>query len=129
MTKMGLIVTKPSFTNVTKMMKQLTRIDYTPLMHTLGRDGVRALANATPVDTGRTKNSWRYTVVQKGDVYTVTFINDSMTADGKTPIVILLEHGHATRAGTFVHGSGFIGDALEPVYARFKQRLIRLVEG
>ena len=43
-----------------------------------GREGVAALASATPVDTGRTANSWHYKIEQKQGSVSISFYNTNI---------------------------------------------------
>lgn len=79
-----------------------------------GRQGVSALANATPVDTGITAASWSYEIDLSKESSTITWTNTSMTEDG-APIVIMLQYGHATGTGGYVQGYDFINPAIRGI--------------
>lgn len=81
-----------------------------------GQEGVKALAAATPVDTGLTAASWYYEI-ERNDKTTSIVWKNSNVVDG-TPIAIILQYGHATRNGGYVQGSEYINDALRPIFER-----------
>lgn len=80
-----------------------------------GRQGVDALKSATPKDTGKTADSWTYSIVRKKESVTIEFNNTNLT-ETKIPIAILLQYGHATKNGGFVQGIDYINPALKPVF-------------
>lgn len=81
-----------------------------------GREGVEALKNYTPKDTGKTSESWYYNIERKDGIITLSF-NNSNFNDG-VPIAIILQYGHGTRNGGFVQGVDYINPALSPVFEK-----------
>lgn len=98
-------------TNFLKRAKNtMKRIDFDKF----GRQGVKALASATPVDTGLTASSWYYTVTRGDGKTTITFSNDNVQRG--IPIAIILQYGHGTRNGGWVEGRDYINPAIQPVF-------------
>ncbi len=81
-----------------------------------GREGVEALKNYTPKDSGKTSESWYYNIERKDGIITLSF-NNSNFNDG-VPIAIILQYGHGTRNGGFVQGVDYINPALSPVFEK-----------
>ena len=79
-----------------------------------GREGVSALASATPVDTGQTANSWTYQIVQKNGSVSVEFHNTNI--QNGVPIAIILQYGHGTGTGGWVQGRDYINPAIQPIF-------------
>ena len=79
-----------------------------------GREGVAALASATPIDSGQTANSWYYKVVNKNNSATITFYNSNI--QNGVPIAIILQYGHGTRNGGWVQGRDYINPAIQPIF-------------
>ena len=79
-----------------------------------GREGVAALSSATPIDSGKTANSWSYEITNKDGSVTITF-NNSNIQNG-VPIAIILQYGHGTRNGGWVQGRDYINPAIQPVF-------------
>jgi hypothetical protein len=79
-----------------------------------GREGVAALAAATPVDTGLTASSWTYDIVQTKDSVTINFNNTNI--QNGCPIAVILQYGHGTRNGGWVQGRDYINPAIQPVF-------------
>lgn len=79
-----------------------------------GREGVAALASATPQDTGLTAQSWYYEIKRDGGSVLITF-NNSNIQNG-VPIAIILQYGHGTRNGGWVQGRDYINPAVRPIF-------------
>lgn len=97
-----------------KYLKQLSKKDFINILSKYGRKGVEALKNATPVDTGKTAESWTYKIENhKGDLNLV-FINTNI--QNGVPIAIILQYGHGTRNGGYVQGRDYINPAIAPIF-------------
>lgn len=80
-----------------------------------GQMGVDALAAATPKRTGKTAESWHYTVVDGPDSLSIRWENENTAKNGDS-IVVLLVRGHGTRNGHYVKGNDFVTPALKSVF-------------
>lgn len=85
------------------------------ILERYGREGVNALANATPIDSGRTASSWDYEISSDDGRFKLTWTNSNTTDQG-TPIAILIQYGHGTKDGYFIEGRDFINPAIRPVF-------------
>ena len=90
-----------------------------------GREGVAALASATPVDTGETANSWYYEIVHENGTITITF-NNSHIQNG-VPIAVILQYGHGTGTGGWVEGRDYINPAIQPLFDKIAENAWREV--
>lgn len=81
-----------------------------------GREGVAALASATPVDSGLTASSWYYEIVRTNGSVSINF-NNSNIQNG-VPIAVILQYGHGTGTGGYVQGRDYINPALRPIFDR-----------
>ena len=79
-----------------------------------GREGVAALASATPIDSGQTANSWYYKIINKNGSATIAFYNSNI--QNGVPIAIILQYGHGTRNGGWVQGRDYINPAIQPIF-------------
>lgn len=95
-----------------RVRKAVNRIDW----DRYGREGVNALAAATPFDTGLTANSWHYKIVKTKDSISITFYNSNI--QNGIPIALILQYGHGTRNGGWVEGRDYINPAIQPVFDR-----------
>lgn len=79
-----------------------------------GKAGVAALASVTPVETGKTANSWYYEIeIVKGSA-TIRFCNSNI--QNGVPIAIILQYGHGTGTGGWVVGRDYINPAIQPIF-------------
>ena len=90
-----------------------------------GKEGVAALASATPVDSGLTAKSWYYEIKQVNGYTTISF-NNSNIQDG-VPIAIILQYGHGTRNGGWVQGRDYINPAIQPIFDKIAESAWREV--
>ena len=81
-----------------------------------GREGVAALASATPVDSGATASSWYYEIEHKQGSASITFYNSNINKG--VPIAIILQYGHGTGTGGWVQGRDYINPAIQPIFDR-----------
>ena len=90
-----------------------------------GREGVAALASATPVDSGLTAASWDYKIVRRNGVVSITFTNSNI--QNGVPIAIILHYGHGTRNGGWVQGRDYINPAIQPIFDKIANEAWREV--
>lgn len=103
-----------SFQKLEIFLAKILKDDIYAQLDAYGRQGVNALASATPFDSGLTAASWGYTVERDKRRSSIIWTNTHVV-DG-TPVVILLTYGHATGTGGYVQGKDFINSALAGVF-------------
>jgi hypothetical protein len=104
---------KGDFKKVTRYFEKVKKSARLDVLEKYGREGVAALASATPVDTGLTASSWYYEIEHSGDSATISFCNSNI--QNGVPIAIILQYGHGTRNGGWVQGRDYINPAIQPV--------------
>ena len=87
-----------------------------------GKQGLIALANATPKDTGKTASQWGFEILQTDHSVKVVWTNDHIEK-GWANVAILLQYGHATGTGGYVEGIDYINPALKPVFERMAKEM------
>ena len=90
-----------------------------------GREGVAALASATPTDTGRTASSWFYQIVRKDNSVSIEYHNSNI--QNGVPIAIILHYGHGTGTGGWVQGRDYINPAIRPIFDKMANEAWREV--
>lgn len=105
---------KGDFRNLEKFLKKNKQISFRSILEEYGRKGVDALRLATPVDTGKTANSWSYDVEIKQDEAVITWSNSN--APYGVPVAILIQYGHGTRNGGYVQGIDYINPAMKSIF-------------
>lgn len=119
------ITTKGDWKDTERFLKKCSKNDPVKILNKYGRRGVAALKTATPVDTGKTAESWDYIVEKKGDKWTLTWTNSNIV--GGIPVVILLQYGHGTRNGGYVRGIDFINPSLIQIFKSIAEEAWREV--
>ena len=56
---------------------RMTKLDLALIMNQFGKEGVSALAAATPSRSGLTSKSWNYEVTRKGNNWKITWTNSN----------------------------------------------------
>ena len=69
---------KGDFSKLTRFLERAKEVVHVGDLDKYGREGVAALASATPVDTGLTANSWRYKIEQKKGSVSISFYNTNI---------------------------------------------------
>ena len=100
-------------------------MDIRRILTKYGREGVNALADAPPQDTGETASSWDYKIEIGNGTSSITWINSSSSQG--IPIVLLLQYGHGTRNGGYVSGVDFINPAMKGILNRLADEAWREV--
>ena len=116
---------KGDFSKVTKYFEELKAADRFRILDKYGRDGVAALASATPIKSGATAASWYYKVETKNGSASLTFHNSNI--QNGVPIAIILQYGHGTRNGGWVEGRDYINPAIQPIFDQIAEHAWREV--
>ena len=105
---------KGDFSKLTRFLEKAKNVVHLGCLDKYGREGVAALASATPVDTGLTANSWYYKIEHKDGTATISFFNSNV--QNGVPIAIILQYGHGTGTGGWVQGRDYINPAIQPIF-------------
>lgn len=105
---------KGDFSKLTKYLERAKEVVHLGNLDKYGREGVDALASATPVDSGETANSWYYEITNKNGSATISFYNRNI--QNGVPIAIILQYGHGTGTGGWVQGQDYINPAIQPIF-------------
>lgn len=116
-------INSPRFSKTLSFFDDLLKFDPTKVLKRHGEMGVRALEKATPRDSGETAYGWGYKIEGGPQFYKLIWTNNQATDTG-TPIVLLIQYGHATKSGYFLSGRDIINPALRPVYDSLHEALM-----
>ena len=105
---------KGDFKKLTSFLEKSKESINLGILDKYGKEGVAALASATPKDTGLTASSWYYTIENKNGVASVTFNNSNIQNGEK--IAILIQYGHGTGTGGWVQGRDYINPVIQPLF-------------
>ena len=118
---------KGNFSKALRYMTSIREVGSLKNLDKYARDGVEALAAATPVRTGLTARSWYYSIQRTKDSVTIEFLNSNI--QNGVPIAIILFYGHGTRNGGYVQGVDYINPALQPIFERIKNNAWKELSG
>ena len=110
---------KGDFSKLNRFLERAKNLVHLSDLDRYGREGVAALASATPVDTGKTAASWYYDIKINKESASITF-NNSNIQNG-VPIAIILQYGHGTRNGGWVEGRDYINPVIQPIFDKIAE--------
>lgn len=105
---------KGSFSKTTLLLERAKHAVRIANLDRFGREGVAALASATPVESGLTASSWYYEIQYTKSGAKIVFNNANI--QNGVPIAIILQYGHGTGTGGWVEGRDYINPAIQPVF-------------
>ena len=105
---------KGDFSKLTRFLERAKEAVRIGDLDKFGKEGVAALASATPVDSGETASSWYYEIENRKGSVTISFHNSNI--QNRVPIAIILQYGHGTRNGGWVQGRDYINPAIQPIF-------------
>ena len=112
---------KGDFSKLTRFLEKAKNVVHLGELDRYGREGVAALASATPVETGKTANSWFYEIEHKNGSAVISFHNSNI--QNGVPIALILQYGHGTRNGGWVEGRDYINPAVQPIFDRLAKEM------
>lgn len=110
---------KGDFSKATRWFENLKQIAHLSILDKYGKEGVAALASATPKDSGLTANSWDYTIERSSGSAKIIFENSNVNKG--VNIAIILQYGHGTGTGGWVEGRDYINPAIQPIFDRIAE--------
>lgn len=110
---------KGDFSRTFKFLNSMQDFKVEHLLHKYGKEGVNALRNATPVDSGVTANSWSYELKISKESATIHW-NNSHVNKGVN-IAVILQYGHGTGTGGYVQGRDYINPAIKPIFDKIAE--------
>lgn len=116
---------KGNFSKLTRFLEKEKNVVKSGDLDRYGREGVAALASATPVDSGLTANSWYYQVEHTNGSAKINFYNSNI--QNGVPIAIILQYGHGTKNGGWVQGRDYINPAIQPLFDKIAENAWREV--
>ena len=108
------VTQKGDFKKTNRFFHRIIERHYMNKLRRYGEKGVRALANHTPKDSGKTAEGWSYEIVESSGKLSIFWRNSNVN-DGVN-IAIILQYGHGTRNGGWVEGIDYINPAIRPVF-------------
>lgn len=122
---MLVITRRGHFERSKHMLSRLLNLDIRKILNNCGKQGVEALASATPKRTGKTAASWSYEISKTSTGWTVTWNNSNINKG--VNIAIIIQYGHGTGTGAYVQGIDYINPAIRPVFENMASEVWREV--
>lgn len=116
---------KGDFSKLTRFLERAKEAVKIGDLDKYGKEGVAALASATPVYSGLTANSWYYKIENNNGSATISFYNSNI--QNGVPIAIILQYGHGTGTGGWVQGRDYINPAIQPIFDKIAENAWREV--
>lgn len=113
------ITQKGDFKKATSYLEKLKDAIQLSSFDKYGQAGVNALSSATPVDSGKTANSWYYEIERTKNTISITFYNSNINKG--VLIAIILQYGHGTGTGGWVEGRDYINPAIQPIFDKMAE--------
>ena len=116
---------KGDFSKLTRYFERVKEAANVGTLDKYGREGVAALASATPIDSGLTAKSWYYKIEHTNKSAKIMFCNSNI--QNGVPIAIILQFGHGTGTGGWVQGRDYINPAIQPIFDKIADEAWREV--
>lgn len=116
---------KGNFNNFERFCNRVMNRNYLNILSEYADRGVKALQEATPVESGETASAWGYEIEDNNGVTTIYFTNSE--EDNGVSVAVLLIYGHGTRNGGYVEGIDFVNPALRPIFRELADSIWREV--
>ncbi len=108
-----------------KFLNRLQKKEYLNILSKYGQRGVEALRAATPVDTGKTADSWYYEIEEGSNQTTISWGNSNINKG--VVIAAIIQYGHGTGTGGYVQGTDYINPAMKDIFQKLADECWREV--
>lgn len=119
------VVSKGSFKNLEAFLGKVSKLNILKILESSAEEGVKALASATPIDSGLAEHSWGYVISGSGGGYTITWTNSDV--ENGFPVAIMLQYGYGTGTGGYVQGRDYINPAIKPIFDQIADKVWKAV--
>ena len=113
------ITTKGDFNNTFRFLNKMSKFQINKILEKYGQMGVEALRSATPIDSGKTAESWGYEISVGKEEATIHWTNTNQNKG--VYIAVILQYGHGTGTGGYVQGIDYINPAIRPVFDKIAE--------
>jgi hypothetical protein len=108
-----------NFYKIEKFLNKVRGAGYLNKLAKYGQEGVEALAAATPIDSGKTANSWTFEISGDASKTVISWLNTNV--NNHINIAVILQYGHGTGTGGYVEGRDYINPAMRPIFDRIAE--------
>lgn len=108
--------------DTSKSLKKILETIHNKSIYTrYAEEGVKALEEATPKDTGLTAASWYYEIKDVKGGVEISWLNSNVNKN--VNIAIIIQYGHGLRGGGYVKGVDYINPAMKKVFTEMANQL------
>lgn len=118
-------VYKGDFSHTEAFFAKASSANIKTILEKYGRLGVAMLTANTPVETGKTASSWDYEIEHTKNGWSLYWLNRNVV--NHVNIALILQYGHGTGTGGYVEGRDYINPALQPVFDKMVDDILREV--
>ena len=97
----------------------MSKFQINKILEKYGQMGVEALRSATPIDSGKTAESWGCEISVRTEGGTIHWTNTNQNKG--VYIAVILQYGHGTGTGGYVQGIDYINPAIRPVFDKIAE--------
>lgn len=108
-----------------KFLRAALKFDPRKVLESAAKQGVKALASATPRDSGLAANSWSYKISGGRGGVTITWTNSDV--ESGFPVALMLQYGYGTGTGGYVQGQDYINPAMKPIFDQIADKVAKAV--
>ena len=119
------VTSKGDFAKTFNFLNSSKDLDVMNIMDKYGREGVSLLSANTPVDTGKTSESWTYKIERTKGKTSINWYNTNVVEG--VNIAIILQYGHGTQNGGYITGKDYINPVLKPLFEKMSNELWKAV--
>lgn len=107
------IVSQGDLSKTEAFLQRMNKFDIRKYLEAGAQRGVKALASATPEDSGLASDSWGYKISGGKSYATIVWTNHDV--ESGFPVAIMLQYGYGTGTGGYVQGRDYINPAIRPI--------------
>jgi hypothetical protein len=108
-----------------RFLRNMMKFKVDAAIQSAGAQGVSALAKATPRDSGLAANSWTFEVKKSSGGFEIDWTNTDDESGFK--VALMIQYGHGTGTGGYVHGIDYINPAMRPVFDQIAETVWKAV--
>ena len=114
-----------SFDKTERFLRSVQKLDLSSIASAQAQKGVIALSRATPTDSGIAASSWGYKITKTATSLTISWTNSDV--ENGYPVAIMIQYGHGTGTGGYIHGIDYINPAMRPIFDQIAETLWKAV--
>ena len=112
---------KGDFAKTFNFLNSSKKLNIDNILSNYGKQGVDLLAKNTPVDSGKTAQSWNYRIEHKNGKTSLIWYNTNEV--NGVNIAVILQYGHGTKNGGYISGRDYINPVIQPLFDKISENI------